>query len=471
MLNKLTRLSNMFKKKWLVICASVLVLALAGSGYYYYTTQAAADAADTGTTSTMQTATAHLGDLTVMASGSGTVATTAMFGVGFDESGTLIELNVGIGDQVQKGDVLARLQTQNTEEEIASSISAAELSVLQAETALKELKTSAGVSKTEALNNIATYAQAVRDAQYTLENYSMPLDLQGMETVEAVDRTKAALDAAWAAFVPYEYYPQKNEVRQDLLVELNEAQSDYDAAIKRLNYEYTLQVAEANLEKARQDYAAVESGPDADDLKEAEAQLASAQAKLALAKEEQSIVDLTAPISGTIMTVDAYVGATISEASILTLADLDSLYIEAYLDESDLDKAVVGNEVEVTFDALPNRTFTGKVITVSPGLETVDNVEAIKIIVALDESAQGVTLPVGLNATVDVISGRVTDGVLVPVEALRQLDTDEYGVFVVENGQPVLRTVQVGLQDVTTVQIISGVEAGETVSTGIVQTQ
>jgi len=169
--------------------------------------------------------------------------------------------------------------------------------------------------------------------------------------------------------------------------------------------------------------------------------------------------------------VDAYVGATISEASILTLADLDSLYIEAYLDESDLDKAVVGNEVEVTFDALPNQTFIGQVITVSPGLETVDNVEAIKIIVALNESAAGTTLPVGLNATVDVISGRATDAVLVPVEALRQIDTDEYGVFVIENGQPVFRAVQVGLQDVTTVEIISGVEAGETVSTGIIQTQ
>jgi len=467
----LNKLNQMFKKKWLVIFVSVLLLAVAGSGYYYYTTQAAAGAATSSSTSAMQTATAHQGDLTVMASGSGTVATTAMFGVGFDESGTLIELNVGIGDKVKKGDVLARLETQNTEEEIASSISAAELSVIQAETALKELKASAGVSKTEALNNIATYAQAVRDAQYTLENYSMPLSLQDMETVEAVDKTKAALDVAWAAFVPYEYYPRSNDTREDLLEELNERQADYDAAIKRLNYEYTLQVAQANLEKARQDYAEVENGPSADDLKEAEAQLASAQAKLALAKEEQSIVDLTAPISGTIMTVDAYVGATISEASILTLADLDSLYIEAYLDESDLDKAVVGNEVEVTFDALPNQTFIGQVITVSPGLETVDNVEAIKIIVALNESAAGTTLPVGLHATVDVISGRATDAVLVPVEALRQIDTDEYGVFVIENGQPVFRAVQVGLQDVTTVEIISGVEAGETVSTGIIQTQ
>jgi len=467
----LNKLNQMFKKKWLVIFVSVLLLAVAGSGYYYYTTQAAAGAATSSSTSAMQTATAHQGDLTVMASGSGTVATTAMFGVGFDESGTLIELNVGIGDKVKKGDVLARLETQNTEEEIASSISAAELSVIQAETALKELKASAGVSKTEALNNIATYAQAVRDAQYTLENYSMPLSLQDMETVEAVDKTKAALDVAWAAFVPYEYYPRSNDTREDLLEELNERQADYDAAIKRLNYEYTLQVAQANLEKARQDYAEVENGPSADDLKEAEAQLASAQAKLALAKEKQHIVDLPAPISGTIMTVDAYVGATISEASILTLADLDSLYIEAYLDESDLDKAVVGNEVEVTFDALPNQTFIGQVITVSPGLETVDNVEAIKIIVALNESAAGTTLPVGLNATVDVISGRATDAVLVPVEALRQIDTDEYGVFVIENGQPVFRAVQVGLQDVTTVEIISGVEAGETVSTGIIQTQ
>ncbi len=461
---------KVFKKKWIWILSAVILAALAGGAYYYYTTAKAAASAETSQEAAMQTSTARTGDMVVSATGSGSVATAAQISVGFDETGTLLELNVGLGDKVKAGDVLARLQTQNTPEEIAADISDAELNVIQAQQSLDELYANAETSRTEALNNIATYAQEVRDAQYDLENYNTPLFLQGLGTVEAVDKMKEQLDAAWAAFDPYKYYPASNSTRYDLLVALNLAQSNYDAAVKRLNYEYVLDVAQANLDKARQEYARYESGPAQDELTLAEATLNNAKAKLALAKENQSVVDLVAPIDGTVMAVDAIVGGVVSEGTIITLADLDQLRVEAYLDESDLDKARVGNEAEVVFDALQERTFKGKVVSVSPGLETVSNVQAVKVVVQLDDIS-GVNLPIGLSATVDVISGRATDAVLIPLEALRSLDTDEYGVFVVENGEPVLRVVEVGLQDVTSVQIISGVEAGETVSTGITQTK
>jgi HlyD family secretion protein len=256
-----------------------------------------------------------------------------------------------------------------------------------------------------------------------------------------------------------------------LLLTLNETQSNYDAAIKRLNYEYVLQVAQDNLNKARQDYEKYKDGPAASDLILAEITLKNAKDKLALAKEEKSIVDLVAPIDGTIMTVNASVGEAVGTASIITLADLENLRVEAYLDESDLDKAKVGNEAEVVFDALPDQTFKGKVVTVSPGLETVSNVQAVKVIVILEDVDPSVVLPIGLSATVDVIAGRAENAVLVPVEALHELDPGEYALFVIENGNPVLRVVTVGLQDVTSVEITSGLQAGDSVSTGITQTQ
>jgi len=147
--------------------------------------------------------------------------------------------------------------------------------------------------------------------------------------------------------------------------------------------------------------------------------------------------------------------------------------LEVYLDETDLDKVAVGYEADVTFDALPDNIYTGKVIRVDPGLVTVSNVQAIKILVLLDENQidKNTTLPVGLNASVDIIAGRVENAVLIPVEALRDLGDGEYGVFVVNNGELEFRSVEVGLMDVTTVEIVSGLEAGEVVSTGIVQTQ
>jgi multidrug efflux pump subunit AcrA (membrane-fusion protein) len=80
-------------------------------------------------------------------------------------------------------------------------------------------------------------------------------------------------------------------------------------------------------------------------------------------------------------------------------------------------------------------------------------------------------MPTGLNASVDVIAGRAENVLLVPIEALREIDTDTYAVFVVESdGSLKLRPVEVGLQDLTWAEIKSGLQAGETVSTGLVET-
>jgi multidrug efflux pump subunit AcrA (membrane-fusion protein) len=321
------------------------------------------------------------------------------------------------------------------------------------------------------MSDIATYSQAVRDAQYQLENYNMPAILQGMDAITAVDTMKAQLDAASAAFEPYRYFAENNPVRESLLEALNLAQSNYDAAVKRLNYEYELQVAEANLAKARQEYEDYEDGPATDELALAEATLANAEDKLALAKEDQSVLELVAPMDGTVMDITADVGAGLGTDSFITLADLKQTLLEVYLDESDLDKVAVGNEAEATFDALPDQTFTGKVTILSPGLQEVSNVQAIRVLVALDEESLTAPLPVGLSASVDVIAGRAENAVLVPIEALRDLGDGEYAVFVVVDGEPMLRVVEVGLMDITYAEIISGVEEGETVSTGIVQAQ
>jgi multidrug efflux pump subunit AcrA (membrane-fusion protein) len=87
-----------------------------------------------------------------------------------------------------------------------------------------------------------------------------------------------------------------------------------------------------------------------------------------------------------------------------------------------------------------------------------------------DSYSKPLALPVGSNATVDVIGGRAENAVLVPVEALREIDNDQYAVFVLENGEPRLRVVTVGLMDYTSAEITSGLEAGEIVTTGTVPT-
>ncbi len=130
----------------------------------------------------------------------------------------------------------------------------------------------------------------------------------------------------------------------------------------------------------------------------------------------------------------------------------------------------VGYPTEIVFDVLPDDTFTGVVTMVYPELDTSSNSSLVHAIVKLNDEVDS-TLPSGTSAAVDVISGETQDAVLVPVEALHKIDDGRYTLFVLENGSLRLRVVEVGLQDITYAEIKSGLDAGTTVTTGIVETQ
>ena len=88
-----------------------------------------------------------------------------------------------------------------------------------------------------------------------------------------------------------------------------------------------------------------------------------------------------------------------------------------------------------------------------------------------DSTAQVTELPLGVNASVDVIAGRAEGAVLVPVDALRQIGLNEYTVFVVQGEELEVRTVEVSLIDITYAAVTDGLEPGEIVSTGIVEAE
>jgi multidrug efflux pump subunit AcrA (membrane-fusion protein) len=106
---------------------------------------------------------------------------------------------------------------------------------------------------------------------------------------------------------------------------------------------------------------------------------------------------------------------------------------------------------------------------VNPGLIKVGNSSAVRCIIRLDTPIKA-TMPSGTSMTVDVIGGTATQAILIPVDALREIGDGQYTVFVMQNGVPKLRVVEVGIKDLVSAEIISGLEAGEVVTTGIVET-
>ena len=258
---------------------------------------------------------------------------------------------------------------------------------------------------------------------------------------------------------------------QAALINVNWCNSPYTEE-EKAEGDAQVALAQAELIAAQAEVDSWLNYPDPLDVAVAEAQVTSAEAALADAQETQLIVDLVAPIGGTVLNINGTVGEDVGTSALITIADLSQPMLQVYLDETDFDKAIVGYAADVSFDAYPDELFTGKVVQVDPSLSSSMGASLVSLLVQLDPLTldQPQRLPLGMSATVDVIAGRATNAVLVPVEAVRDLGDGTYAVFVVENGQPVLRVVTIGITDLTYVEITSGLNAGETVTTGIVET-
>jgi HlyD family secretion protein len=174
---------------------------------------------------------------------------------------------------------------------------------------------------------------------------------------------------------------------------------------------------------------------------------------------------LVAPISGTVTSLDLSIGEQVDTSSVITVSQLSQPYtLEVYLDETDWNKAQIGNQVTVTFDLLPAQTYPGTVMLVYPELSKSFESSLVRLVVQLDQSLSQ-ALPAGTGVTVDVIGGEAMGVVLVPIEAVHETEDGKSVVTVLQNGQQNEREVELGLQNEMYAEVKSGLEAGETVVT------
>ena len=221
---------------------------------------------------------------------------------------------------------------------------------------------------------------------------------------------------------------------------------------------------EAQLIKAKETWESLSDGPDPDAIALAKAELAKSKAELALVQQGQRVVDLVAPIKGRVVSVDAAAGDRINQNQVITLADLTQPLVQVNVDETDLANVQIGNQAAVIFDALPGNTYTGEVVSINPSLQRAGNSTAVQVLVRLDLRSFPNVLPIGLNASVEIIAGNVENGVLVPLEAVHLTPEGHYLVYVISDGGIETRPVEVGLTDLTTAEIVTGLAPGEVVA-------
>ena len=193
-------------------------------------------------------------------------------------------------------------------------------------------------------------------------------------------------------------------------------------------------------------------------LNDAQLAVKNAQAALDNAK-------LIAPISGTVSALDLHVGEQGNTTSAITISQLSQPYIvDASLDQTDWGVAKVGNQVNITFDLLPGKTFPGSVTVVYPELNSSGDTPLVHIQAQLDQSISQ-NLPAGTGVSIEVVGGDVNNAVLVPASAVHKNSSGEYEVSVIQNGKQKKQPVEIGLQGTAYVEIKSGLDAGAIVAT------
>jgi len=304
-------------------------------------------------------------DVQPVVSATGKVVPAQWSQLSFSVPGVIEEIFIKKGDQVQEDEILVRLKGK---EDIQAAIAAAKYEVAAAEKKLNDLNKNADDTRTIALEAISAATKAVRDAQYQLDNFTVPQTQSKYSTTEALVVMQKKLDAARAAFEPYKYYSESDDTREDLKEKMDDAQADYNSAVKRLQYETDLAVAQANLAKGLNDYATWKDGPDPDEVKLAQVRLENAQAALVAAEAKLQDLELRAPFAGTISDVNVRKGEWVTPGQpILLIADLTGLQVETTdLNEIDAARVKVGNPVSLTFDALPGVEVKGMIESVSP---------------------------------------------------------------------------------------------------------
>jgi HlyD family secretion protein len=269
-----------------------------------------------------------------------------------------------------------------------------------------------------------------------------------------------------------------------------------------------LETARSNLAQARADYQRAKGNHDAKIISDADFQRATtlfATAQAAVSGAEQRVAQAGATLEGvrdalskttihspidgvvTAKRVEegevAVIGVQNSPGTVLlTISDMSVVETEMDVDETSIPGVKLGQAARVRIDAYPNQTFDGVVTEVgsSPIVSTGTGTEAIKFKVKVRIVNPPVDVKPGLSAQADILTGARANALVVPIQALVLRDADKKpgetvrtsapreveGVYLMENGKARFAPIKTGLQGELAVEVVSGLQGGETLITG-----
>jgi HlyD family secretion protein len=412
---------------------------------------------------TVQTALAVRQDVTAVVTASGEVKPLTYTNVLGEGIGKITAIAVKEGDHVKKGDVLLRLENVQP----AADVSAQRAGIGAAEAGIK----SAEANDASAQADIKARAADLEHAKLDWERGQI-LFKEGLIPKQDYDTQKATHDGAVAA----------------------------------------LASAEARAEQAHAQ------------LGQARSALSQNQAMMGRLSDILKKTTYTAPINGVVTYIAVRVGENVvpgiqnaTGSYLMTISDMSVVTSEVMVDETDIVSVKLGEDAEVTIDAIPGKFFKGKVTEVgtqavlrTSGLastqSTTGNQEAkdFKVVVTLQNPPDG--LRPGLSSTAKITTAQKKNVMTIPIQALAERtkkDLDEaakesgkpsvtlaaqrpaaegaassaleknpsiQGVFVVRNNRAQFVPVTTGITGVTDIEALSGLQEGDQIITGSYKT-
>ncbi len=260
-----------------------------------------------------------------------------------------------------------------------------------------------------------------------------------------------------------------------------------DLPMYKNTYERNLQmskqgvVSQQSLDDAQQKYLAAANtrdkavsqiSVDSSKLRQAEAQVAQAQASLKQLEEQLGYTTVISPMDGTILSRDVEIGDAVSSILVLgstatlvmTIGDTTQVYVQGKVDESDIGKVYLGQAARIKVESFKDKTFQGKVTKIAPlGVEK-DNVTTFEVRVSIDNP--GGELKTNMTANAEILLEEHKNVLTVPEQAVLY-DKDRNASVEVpdaktKNGRRKV-DIKAGISNGTKTEILAGLKSGDTV--------
>jgi len=198
----------------------------------------------------------------------------------------------------------------------------------------------------------------------------------------------------------------------------------------------------------------------------AKSEVEQLEESLSIAIIQKKYLIITAPFNGIVSFKQVEVGEMVLPGVPLAeVIDDNSIYIHAPVDEADIYKLRIGQEVKITIDSFPDTDFSGKIYEISPTVSE-EKLEGRTVAIKISIDRHTEKLRPGMSCDIEILVDKIPSALLVPTNLLMGRGEKKY-VFVVEEGILKKRLLRLGLSNWDFTVVEDGVGEGEEIISSI----